>query len=267
MATADSLPLIVIDVGNTRIKLGDFAHPLEQPLPHPRRTLSLAHEWTEAELAAFAARPAAECAWRIASVNRPAAARLVDWLGRCGATRVEQITCGDLPLEVELPRPDLVGIDRLANAVAVNRLRDSRRPALVIDFGTAIKVDLVTAQGAFAGGAIAPGIPMAARALEAFTDLLPLVEVKDSPPALGKSTLEAISSGLYWGAVGTVRELIRRLSDDAQPAQIFLTGGGAPEFAAILAEDDEHVTQFVPHLTLAGIALAVPRAACAKDSR
>jgi type III pantothenate kinase len=267
MATANSIPLIAIDVGNTRIKLGDFAHPLEQPLPHPRRTLSLAHDWAEAELTAFTSRPAAECVWRIASVNRPAAARLVDWLGRCGATRVEQLTCGDLPLEVDLPRPDLVGIDRLANAVAVNRLRDPRRPALVIDFGSAITVDLVSARGGFAGGAIAPGIAMAARALEAFTDLLPLVEVNEPPPALGKSTLEAISSGLYWGTIGAVRELVRRLSGDSQPAQIFLTGGGAPEFAAILAEDGEHATQFVPHLTLAGIALAVPRAASAKDSR
>ena len=265
MARSDSFPLVVVDVGNSCIKLGDFELPLAQPLPHPLRTLSVGHDWKEDELKGFVTHPMADYTWRIASVNRPAAARLVEWLGKCGVARVEQLTFADLPLAVDVARPDLVGIDRLANAVAVNRLRDRKRPALVVDFGSAITVDLVSAQGAFAGGAIAPGIAMAARALDAFTDLLPLVEVTEPPPVLGKSTLAAVSSGLYWGTVGAVRELARRLGDD--DTQVFLTGGDAPEFVAILAEEREHAPQFVPHLTLAGIALAVPRTASKEGPR
>ena len=89
------------------------------------------------------------------------------------------LAAGDLPLEVRLERPDMVGIDRLVDAVAVNRLRDAGRPAVIVDVGTAITVDLVSADGAFLGGAILPGIQMSARAMHEFTDLLPLVDARN----------------------------------------------------------------------------------------
>ena len=126
----------------------------------------------------------------------------------------------------------------------------------MIDIGTAIKVDLVSAAGAFAGGAILPSMAIAARGLHEFTDLLPLVEVQEPPAALGKSTLEAIRAGLYWGAVGAVRELVARLSAAHSPVEILLTGGAAPNIAAVLGQDEEPPFQFVPHLTLAGIAIS-----------
>lgn len=101
--------------------------------------------------------------WWIASVNRPAATRLLDWLHEHRPSdRITLLASGDLPLEVRLPRPDMVGIDRLVDAVAVNRLRDASRPAVIVDVGTAITVDLVSADGAFLGGAILPGLQMAA---------------------------------------------------------------------------------------------------------
>jgi type III pantothenate kinase len=222
--------------------------------------------------------------WWIASVNRPAATRLIDWLHEHRPTeQVVLLACGDLPLEVRLERPDMVGIDRLVDAVAVNRLREPTRPAVIVDVGTAITVDLVSADGAFLGGSILPGIQMAGRALQHFTDLLPLVNVSNlslPPPALGTSTESAMQAGLFWGAVGAIRQLIEQLSQiagdsrqggnsiatstiavsttsrgtpagsrDLRP-QVFLTGGAAATVADLLG----HAARYVPNLTLSGIA-------------
>ena len=133
--------------------------------------------------------------------------------------------------------------------------RPIARPILV-DTGSAITVDFVSADGVFRGGAIMPGIDMSARALHEFTDLLPLVSLNElgaSPPALGISTVTAIRSGLYWGAVGGIRELIARLSASlAQPPALFLTGGAAAHLAGVLGLE----ARYEPHLVLSGVALA-----------
>jgi type III pantothenate kinase len=251
--------LIAVDVGNNRLKFGCFDAPSGAGLPEPSGTLSLAGQ--DPDLAALdrwlgqIAQPTG--AWWIGSVNRPAATRLIDWLrDRLPEAELVLLAAGDLPLIVELPRPDMVGIDRLLDALAANRLRLPGRPAVVVDVGTAITVDLVSAEGAFRGGAILPGSAMAARAMHEFTDLLPLIEPEDlavAPPALGTATEPAMRSGLFWGAVGAIRELIARLGQEvsAEP-QVFLTGGAGPTVAGLLGRDALHV----PHLTLAGIALA-----------
>jgi type III pantothenate kinase len=95
---------------------------------------------------------------------------------------------------------------------------------------------------------------MSARAMHELTDLLPLLEVAElvaPPSAVGTDTAAAMRSGLLWGAVGAIRELIGRMAADAQP-QVLLTGGASPAVAALLGSS----ARYVPHLTLAGIALA-----------
>jgi type III pantothenate kinase len=171
---------------------------------------------------------------------------------------VRELSYRDLPLEIRMPEPEKVGIDRLLAAVAANRLRDQKRPAIIVDLGSAMTFDFVSADGAFLGGAILPGVGMSARALNEFTDLLPRIpmdELAEPPPALGTSTIEAMRSGLYWGAVGAMRELISRLGESTQAdhhhPQIFLTGGAAPTVAQFLPGDAE----YIPHLVLGGIAL------------
>jgi type III pantothenate kinase len=273
-----NLPLIAVDVGNHRIKLGRFEALPTVGLPEPVATLQISGEEPQLNrIAQWLADVHGPVSWWIGSVSRPTAGRLIDWLrqrGDCPNFRVSEngtvplsgtqrggqdpitlLATGDLPLEVRLPRPDMVGVDRLLDAVAANRLRQPGRPAAVVDMGTAITVDLVAADGAFCGGAIAAGMTTAARALHAFTDLLPLVDVSElnlPPAALGTSTVEAMQSGLFWGALGTIRELIAQLTARLSiPPQVFLTGGAGPAVAGLLGPDARHL----PHLTLAGIAI------------
>ena len=280
---------VAADIGNARIKLGLFAGGCAARLPEPLQTLPLVGkepelDWIESWLAEIphggadipvcqtlsnstrqTRMSAPTFIWWIASVNRPAATRLIEWLHEHRPDdRVVLLASGDLPLVVRLERPDMVGIDRLVDAVAVNRLRDAARPAVIVDVGTAITVDLVSADGAFLGGAILPGIQMAARALHHFTDLLPLVDVAElaaPPPALGNATVPAMKSGLFWGAVGAIRQLIEQLCEENEarqlgwqfnchPTQIFLTGGAGAAVAELLGRETRHV----PNLTLSGIA-------------
>lgn len=293
----EELPVVAVDIGNARIKIGRFhpacwpqretrcpATPTNAEVPGgstsrsvqalfaPVDALSIDGVRPEFDQLAGWVRSAAlsVLSWWIGSVNRPATAMLLDWLR---STRpqdaVRLLVSTDLPLAIRLPEPDRVGIDRLLDAVAANMLRAPGRPAVVVDVGTAITVDLVSADGAFCGGAILPGIAMSARALAEFTDLLPQVDIADlgePPPLVGKSTAQAMRSGLFWSAAGAVRELASRMLAEQQPANgppeprspsIFLTGGAAAAMAGLLGSQ----VCFVPHLTLAGIALTAQASA------
>jgi type III pantothenate kinase len=258
------MSLIAVDIGNSRIKFGLFPAPAAQStaeksqLPKPSGVLSLPTlQWDQAELNRWLQDVPPNTPWWLASVNRPAAARLTEWIGKKWPLRTLADT--DLPITAAVARPDHVGIDRLAGALAANRLRDPNRPAIIVHVGSAITVNLVSADGIFRGGAILPGLGTSARALHDFTDMLPHVsidEILKQPPAVGTSTLSAIHSGLYWGAVGAIRELIARVSAtlNIAPAkpEVFLTGGAAPA----VADQLDPSIRYVEHLVLSGIALA-----------
>jgi type III pantothenate kinase len=252
------VPLIAADIGNNRIKLGLFETDPGQRLPEPACWFGIADEEPDldriAEWLSGAVPPGVS--WWIGSVNRPTTTRLIDWLRTARPDDgIMLLAACDLPLQVALERPDMVGIDRLLDAVAVNHLRDPDRPAIIIDLGSAITIDLVSREGAFLGGVIMPGIGMSARALYEFTDLLPQINVSDftAPPhALGEATIPAMRSGLFWGPVGAIHQLIGLLSEEvAGDPELFLSGGAAPTIASALDRPVRHV----PHLTLAGIAL------------
>jgi type III pantothenate kinase len=265
------MPFVAVDIGNTRLKLGLFSSAeLESgtALPEPAGTLSVSADRLDEIAAWLAPHSVADIAWYIGSVQRSFTTELIDWLRRQQAGRITLLCSGDLPLRVDLPRPDMVGIDRLLAAVGVNALRGPQRPAVIVDLGTAMTVDLISADGAFQGGAILPGIAMSARALHEFTDLLPLIEMAElheAPAEVGKDTVAAMRSGLFWGTIGAARELIARMAASSTPAaassrgakttdplpQIFLTGGAAASVAMLLAAD----AQYVADLTLGGIAL------------
>lgn len=246
-------PLVAVDIGNQRLKFGLFSQSQEF-LPTPTQTLAMtANEGFDA-LDSWIG-PRTNLSWWIGSVNRPSATVAIEWLRRHRpGEAITLLAAGDLPLKAAVERPDMVGIDRLLDALAVNRLRSPDRAAIVVDIGSAITVDLVSADGVFQGGAILPGIAMSARALHTFTDLLPLIDTADldePPPPVGKATVAAMQAGLYWGAVGAIRELASQFAE-GRPADLVVTGGAGPAVAGLLGPAARHV----PHLTLAGIALA-----------
>lgn len=255
--------LIAVDIGNTSTKLGWFDDSSGVSSDPPSRLPKLAASQSfptgqtppEKLVADWPPEP---CQWHIVSVNREGTRVLTHWLtSHRQADEVKVLSHRDLPIAIEVDLPDRVGLDRLAAAVAANAIRDRRRPAIVIDAGSAVTVDLVTADGAFAGGAILPGFRMSAEALFGGADLLPLALLApdaDVPPVVGKNTEAAIRSGLFWGAVGAVREIVTRMSERLNPQpQVFVTGGDLRQLAEQLGQG----ATFVPNLVLCGIALSV----------
>ena len=249
LTTHDSPRLIAVDVGNSRVKWGLFI--LGRPALVASLPLADEDSW-DRQLEKWT--PGAAVNWAVSSVNPDGSEPLVAWI----RTRdfPSPLVLDDpslLPLRVELDRPEAVGIDRLLNAVAVNDRRPPGTPAVIVDAGSAITVDAVSADGAFVGGTIAIGLGLAARALHEFTYWLPLLTVSAPPPAIGKSTPEAMQSGLYWGAVGAVKELVARVAASlpGQPV-VYLTGGDGE----LLATHLDRPVERAPELTLHGIHLA-----------
>jgi type III pantothenate kinase len=250
--------LICVDIGNSRIKIGRFTAPTGQGLPQPNAEITLRHDWQTNDLAPFvAAAPNSE--WWISSVHGPALKKLEKWIAKSSITsRVHTLTVQDIPLRIDVEQPSAIGMDRLVSAVAANVLREPSLPAVVIAVGSAITVNLLSAEGTFCGGAILPGIEMSAKGMHQFTDRLPLIpdtELSIPPAPVGCDTISAMKSGLFWGAVGGMRELIERMTS-GEPRFVILTGGAAPRVAQLLNSTEPACqTQYVADLALCGIAL------------
>jgi type III pantothenate kinase len=160
------------------------------------------------------------------------------------------------PIPVRVDHPAEVGADRLLNALAAHRLFGG--PAVVLDFGTATTADAVAADGAYVGGAIAPGIEMGLEALATRTAQLPRIELRAPARAIGTNTVAAMRSGTVLGYLGLARELIARvsaeLSQDAGGGRVktILTGGlsEAPWMAELGPVD-----AIEPDLTIKGLML------------
>ena len=156
-----------------------------------------------------------------------------------------------VPIENRANPPERVGQDRLANALAA--AERSSGDAVVVDFGTAVSFDVVKAN-AFAGGVLTPGIGLAMEALHQKTALLPLVNPQAvKPPVVGTNTEDAINSGVYYGYIGLVNNILRELAKTyEQKPVVFATGG----YGAYLAPEIDGIDEVVPSLTHEGIALA-----------
>jgi type III pantothenate kinase len=138
----------------------------------------------------------------------------------------------DMGLDIALPNPAEVGADRLVNAVAAHD--EWAGDLIIIDFGTATTFDVVSATGAYQGGAIAPGINLSMDALYQAAAKLPRIAVEPPPEglgAIGKGTVHAMQSGLFWGYVGLIEGLVARLSAELPaPPTVIATGGLATLF-------------------------------------
>jgi type III pantothenate kinase len=136
----------------------------------------------------------------------------------------------DLGIKVLMDRPDEVGADRLVNAVAAHN--GYQGPLIVIDFGTATTFDVVDGDGNYCGGVIAPGINLSLQALHMAAAKLPRVAIGRPKTVIGKSTVPAMRSGIYWGYVGLIEGLVRRIRNEfGVDMTVVATGGLAPLFA------------------------------------
>ena len=162
----------------------------------------------------------------------------------------------DLGVGVNYPNPRSIGADRLANAAAVAQLYGA--PAIVVDFGTAVTFDVVSAKGDYVGGVIAPGLEVMTNYLYQRTALLPKLTLHEPPRAIGKTTRDAMMSGAVFGYRGLVREIVRRLTAENFPRRkprIVATGGYAQLIAAKLPE----IEAVHPNLTLEGLRIVANR--------
>ena len=239
---------IVADVGNTRVKWGRCSGgavvaSASLPPDDPAAWREQLDRWG----------PAGPLTWAVAGVHPQRRQGLLDWLRQRGERAWALTDWRQLPLRVLLERPERVGIDRLLDAVAANRRRPAGVPAAVIDAGSAVTVDWLDEAGAFAGGAIFPGLRLMAQALHEHTALLPLIEVpKAAPPLPGTSTPAALAAGVYWAVAGGIRALLEQYAAGAGMAPaVFLTGGDGPLLQPALGS---HVVLW-PHLTLEGLRL------------
>lgn len=165
---------------------------------------------------------------------------------------------GTVPLPVRVDRPGEVGADRLVNALAAARLYGT--PAVVADFGTATTFDCVAVDGAYVGGAIAPGLELGLEALAARTAKLPRIELRAPDRAIGRDTISAMQAGTVFGyqalATGLLARIRRELAETsgvpAEAVRTILSGGlsAAPWAAAI-----EGVDVIDPDLTLRGLGI------------
>ncbi|MES2659890.1 MAG: type III pantothenate kinase [Verrucomicrobiota bacterium] len=153
-----------------------------------------------------------------------------------------------LGMGIDYPQPSQIGADRLANAAGV--LTRHGVPAIIIDFGTAVTFDVISAAPAYCGGVIAPGLGAMTGYLHHRTALLPVIHLAEPPSAIGKSTVHAMQAGAVFGYRGLVREIIARISAelDGRP-RIIATGGDA----ALIAQGVAEIDAVDPDITLDGL--------------
>ncbi len=160
----------------------------------------------------------------------------------------------DWGFDISVDNPAEVGADRLLNALAAHRRYGG--PLTVIDFGTATTFDVVGADGAYLGGAIAPGINLSLEALHAAAARLPRIGIGRPQAVIGRSTVPAMQSGLYWGYIGMIEGLSARIQAEFQgKLKVLATGGLAPLFA----EGTTVIDHIDPDLTLDGLRLLAER--------
>jgi type III pantothenate kinase len=226
--------LLVVDIGNSNLTVGlvvDGALTGSRRATTPRTATADELELLLAGLLELEGRRIGELdAVAVASVVPLVSEALAAVVERRGITLLEA-TADTVPIDVRVVQPAEVGADRLVNALAVQRLYGM--PAIVIDFGTATTFDVVARDGAYLGGAIAPGLELSLEALAARTAKLPRIELRMPERAIGNDTESAMRSGAVNGYIGLTRELLERLrtelasTESVEPSSIrtVVTGG------------------------------------------
>ncbi len=253
--------LLALDIGNTNITVGLFRAgallATRRAATNPRATTDEVELLLDGLLRLDGIAIADLDAVALASVV-PALTGAVEAIAERRDRPLLVAGAGTVPLAVRVDRPSDVGADRLVNALAAARLHGT--PAVVVDFGTATTLDCVAADGAYVGGAIAPGLELGLEALAARTAKLPRIELRAPDRAIGRDTVSAMQSGTIFGYQALAAGLLARVrveladANDVAPADVraILTGGLS---AAPWARSLEGIDAIDPDLTLKGLAI------------
>jgi len=244
--------LLVLDVGNTNIVLGTFS---AEKLVHQwrvttdrNRTADELRLTTRSLLAEAEVDPEKITGVAIASVVPSLNTPLTKAFESLIPGKVGFLTAATSPIALDVEAPHTVGADRIANCIAAHTLYGG--PILVLDFGTATTFDLVAEDGSFLGGAIAPEMRLAARALTERAAQLHSVELKVPETVIGKNTVTNIQAGVVLGYLDLVDGLIRRFRNEVgTPLQVIATGGKGELFYRHL----DSIQLYDPVLTLKGL--------------
>jgi type III pantothenate kinase len=244
--------LLALDVGNTNTVVGLFEDDRLRThwrlTTHAERTADEVGMWLHQLLRWEKVDPEDLTAVAISSVVPPIDPRLNEgvkrYLDRTPFFVVPGIKSG-MPLLVDAPQE--LGADRLCDAVAA--YAEHGGPCLVLDFGTAVTWEVVSKDGEYLGGAIAPGPGVTAEALSLKTAKLPSVAMEPPERVIGKGTVDSIQSGLFYGYLGLIEGVTRRMLDELGEATVVATGGLASAFAA----HTELIHHVEPDLTLHGL--------------
>jgi type III pantothenate kinase len=245
--------LLAIDIGNTNIMFGLY----EDEALGPAWRVRTIHEKTPDEYGILMAQLFNHSGRAARDVTGVAIASVVPPLTQA-FEEVSRRYLGQHPLVVDADiqtgvrilydDPRQVGADRVVAAAAVRALYGT--PACVVDFGTATTFDAVSTEGEYLGGAIAPGIGIAAQALFERTAKLPRVELSRPPSVIGRNTPHAMQSGLLFGYVGLVEGMVSRVKAElGRETQVVATGGLAP----VVARETDVIDKVDPWLTLHGL--------------
>ncbi|HEY5118285.1 MAG TPA: type III pantothenate kinase [Anaerolineales bacterium] len=245
--------LLCIDIGNTNITLGLY----EGAALGPRWRLSTEHERMPDEFGLQVTGLLQLAGKSPADIQGVAMALVVPPLtGRWIETCRVYLKCDPLVVDagvrtgvkIRYEDPRAVGADRIVDAAAAFRLYGG--PACIVDFGTATTFDALSSEGEYLGGAIAPGIGIAAQALFQRTAKLPRVDLVRPPAAIGRNTVHAIQSGLLFGYVGLVEGMVARFREElGNEMKVIGTGGQAD----LIAHETRVIEILAPWLTLDGL--------------
>jgi type III pantothenate kinase len=245
--------LLTIDIGNTNLTLGLY----QGKELGPRWRLATVHDRMPDEYALQFLGLLSHASYRpqdisgicLASVVPPLTGKVVEACQRYFDQDPLVVDTGvKTGVRIRYEDPRAVGADRVADAVAVQQLYGG--PACVVDFGTATTFDGISKEGDYLGGAIAPGIGIAAEALFLRTAKLPRVELKRPPTAIGRNTVHAMQSGLLFGYASLVEGMVSRFrSELGSEMKVIGTGG----LADVLARETPVLKIIAPWLTLDGL--------------
>jgi type III pantothenate kinase len=246
--------IVAIDVGNTKVSLGVIqGGDVHSAHRAPTRGVLTAHEAAQT-LSDLLEKEGASLGdlsemWLVSVV--PAATQALTELCAGHDIALTVASAANVPMAMRLKSPAQVGGDRLIGAFAASLLYGA--PTIVVDLGTATTLDVVSPDGAFLGGAIAPGLGLGLEALAERTAQLPRVPIEVPEQAIGQDTVSAIQSGAVLGYFGLVKELVRRITAElGTKPTVVLTGGLS---ALPWARDLPGTAAIDPLLTLRGLAL------------